>query len=96
LQTLVDTANVYAHLEDELKDNSQWAEMEGAKFIAKTAIGSGVVVWVMQISQVVAAFIAASSAWMHLDPLSILNASKDGVDSKDIAESLFDNKATKQ
>ena len=67
--------------------------MQGVEIIAKTAIGSGVVVWVMHISQVMAAIFAASSAWTHLDPLNFLNASKEVLpkDSSEIAETLFEN-----
>ena len=97
-QSLAVNVNVISHLQEELRDNSQVAAIEGAKFIAKTAIGSGVVVWVLHVSQVVAALLAASSAWMHIDPLSILNASKDVPEGKltDAAEALFDNDTIKK
>ncbi|MDX1930802.1 MAG: cadherin domain-containing protein, partial [Pirellulaceae bacterium] len=97
-QSLAVNVNVISHLQDELRDNSQVAAIEGAKFIAKTAIGSGVVVWVLHVSQVVAAVLAASSAWAHIDPLSILNASKGIPDGKvtDVAEALFDNDTVKK
>jgi hypothetical protein len=90
--------NVISHMQEEFEGSSQLSAMEDAKFIAKTAIGSGVVVWVLHISQVVTAFVAASSAWMHFDPLSILNASKGAVEGKvsDAAEALFDNDSVKK
>ncbi len=98
VQSLSNAVDVISHLQEEINDNSQSAALEGAKFIAKTAIGSGVVVWVLHVSQVVAAFLAASSAWMHIDPLSILNATKDVAEGKvtDAAEALFDNDNVKK
>jgi Bacterial Ig domain len=56
----------------------------------KTAIGSGVVIWVARIGQFAAAVLAASSAWRHLDPLSILNATN-ASESFDEADKLFEN-----
>ncbi len=97
IQSLAHTVNVIAHLQEEFNSNTQVSTIEDVKFIAKTAIGSGVVVWVLHVSQVVTAFLAASSAWMHFDPLSILNASKGAAEGKltDAAEVLFDNDSMK-
>ncbi len=98
VQSLAVNVSVLSHLQEDARENSYVAAIEGAKFIAKTAIGSGVLVWVLHVSQVVAALLAASSAWMHIDPLSVLNASKDLPDGKatDVAEALFDNDTTKK
>ena len=98
VQGLVSTLSAFSRIEDELKMATEVQQMEGVEMIAKTAIGSGVVVWVVHVSQVVAALLAASSAWMHIDPLSILNASKDVLGGKttDAAEALFDNQSIKK
>jgi transposase len=98
VQELAHTVDVIARLTDEMESATEVIRMPGVEMIAKTAIGSGVVVWVMHVSQVVAALLAASSAWMHIDPLSILNASKEALPSKssDIAEALFDNQSGKK
>ena len=90
--------DAFARLDVEKESPMEVVAMQGVELIAKTAIGSGVVVWVMHISQVMAALLAASSAWTHIDPLSILNASKEALtkDSSDIAETLFDNESLKK
>ena len=92
-QDLAHTIDAFARLDDDHESPLQIFAMKGVELVAKTAIGSGVVVWVMHISQVMAALLAASSAWTHIDPLSILNASKEALakDSSDIAETLFDD-----
>ena len=97
-QELVQNVDAFAHLDDDKESPMEVVAMKGVELIAKTAIGSGVVVWVMHISQVMAALLAASSAWTHIDPLSILNASKEALtkDSSDIAETLFDNESLKK
>ena len=97
-QELVQNVDAFARLDVEKESPMEVVAMQGVELIAKTAIGSGVVVWVMHISQVMAALLAASSAWTHIDPLSILNASKEALtkDSSDIAETLFDNESLKK
>ncbi len=94
VQELANTHTTFERLEDELQSVNEVPTMQGVEIIAKTAIGSGVVVWVMHISQVIAALLAASSAWMHIDPLSVLNASKGAHSSTtdDAAENMFDAK----
>jgi hypothetical protein len=98
VKELANAVDVFARLADDMESSTEAVTMRGVELIAKTAIGSGVVVWVLHVSQVVAALLAASSAWMHIDPLSILNASKDELPSKtsDIAEALFDNQSIKK
>ena len=97
IRELANTHTTFERLEDQLQTVNEVPPMEGVEIIAKTAIGSGVVVWVMHISQVMAALLAASTAWMHVDPLSILNASKGLLESKtdDAAENMFDTKLPK-
>jgi hypothetical protein len=94
VKELTHTVDVFARLADDMESRAEAVTMQGVELIAKTAIGSGMLVWVMHVSQVVAALLAASSAWMHIDPLSILNASKEILPDKssDIAETLFDKK----
>ncbi len=98
VQELSNTHDTFRELHDQLQMTNEVAPLEGVDVIAKTAIGSGVVVWVIHVSQVMAALLAASSAWMHIDPLSILNASKDIIESKtvDAAEAMFDNDGAKK
>ncbi len=51
----------------------------------------------MHISQVMAALLAASTAWTQIDPLSVLNASKGVLNTttEDAAEDMFDTKLAK-
>ncbi len=98
VQELSHTHDTLRELHDQLQMTNEVPPLEGVELIAKTAIGSGVVVWVIHVSQVMAALLAASSAWMHIDPLSVLNASKDIIESKtvDAAEAMFDNDGSKK
>ncbi len=72
------------------RDDGTLLTSRNVEIATKTAIGSGVVIWVARIGQIAAAVFAASSAWKHIDPLSILNATK-GVQDLDEAEKLFEN-----
>ncbi len=93
VQELANTHTTFERLEDQLQLSNVLPPMRGVEIIAKTAIGSGVVVWVMHISQVMAALLAASTAWTQIDPLSVLLASRDlaSTPTDDAAEEMFDS-----
>ncbi len=78
---------VYNQLEEELQEEDSLTVAEGAEFIAKSAIGSGVVIWIVRAGQIAAAVFAASSAWISIDPLAVLTASSK---KDDQAERMFD------
>ncbi|MEZ6135352.1 MAG: cadherin domain-containing protein [Pirellulaceae bacterium] len=56
-----------------------------------TAVGTGVVIWLIHVGQVVAALLSTASSWVQLDPLTVLQQSAATLDVADNSEEkLFD------
>jgi hypothetical protein len=63
--------------------------------IVNTALGTGIVLWVIQGAQILAAILSTAPALIHLDPLSVLPSLTDQDEEEpeaDSAAKLFDKK----
>jgi hypothetical protein len=59
--------------------------------IVTTAVGTGVVIWLIHASQVAAAVLSTASAWVQLDPLTVLQGASLGDEANSAEEMLFDS-----
>ena len=80
----------------EFEDNTSYFGISEA--VVQSVLGTGLVIWMMQGAQLLATIIAATPAWIHLDPISVLpkasdDDSDDKVEAGEVAngEKLFDD-----
>ncbi len=58
-----------------------------------TVISTGVVFWAVRLGHVITTFASTASAWVHFDPLTVIQAVKEKTSADDnITEAMFDTK----
>ena len=78
---------VFADAETQMEERAESVTLGDFTPIVTTAIGTGIVIWVLHASQAAAAIVSTASAWGQLDPLAVL---KDASSTTDEEEALFD------
>jgi hypothetical protein len=88
-EDLVDYSSTSKKEVDELieGDSSSFESM-----VFSTVVGTGMLLWVVQGAQLAATLISVAPAWIHLDPLAVLNNADDKLKKEELTagEKLFD------
>lgn len=79
-------AEVKEHLEEEIVQD--WVSQIDP-YVA-TAVGTGIVIWLVHAGQFAAALLSTASTWVHIDPLTVLEGAQDIDLPETCEEKLFD------
>jgi hypothetical protein len=72
------------------EESSSPAFFDNLNPMTTAALGTGVVIWVIHASQVAAALLSTTSAWVQLDPLTVLQGASQDDELSSAEEMLFD------
>ncbi|MBX3421908.1 MAG: VCBS domain-containing protein [Pirellulaceae bacterium] len=66
--------------------------MVGVDSVFAVSLGAGVVVWVVYLGQVALAVLASSAAWVHVDPLVIIQGTKETKEEEEAENQTFEGR----
>jgi hypothetical protein len=86
---------VFEEARREYEEQAESAIFENMNPIVTMAVGTGLVIWVVQASQVAAVLLSTASAWVQLDPLTVIQGVGDAEEPATAEEKLFETQPNK-